>query len=208
MTKLEIEFHFDFGSPNAYLAHKVLPEIAARHQATVRYVPVLLGGVFRATGNRSPVEAFAGITNKLAYELRETERFVARHGILGFKRNPFFPVNTLQLMRGAVAAQDLGVFARYLDAIYNGMWGEGLNMAEPDIAKGVLENAGLDAAEIFAAAQTQAVKDALFENTSKAIQQGDFGSPTFYVAGEIYFGKDRLRDVEDHLSRLSHPKDE
>jgi 2-hydroxychromene-2-carboxylate isomerase len=110
-----VEFHFDFGSPNAYLAHMVIPDIERRTGARFEYVPVLLGGVFKLTGNRSPAEAFAGIKNKPEYERLETERFLRRHAITGYRRNPFFPVNTLTLMRGAIAAQSLGVFERYVD---------------------------------------------------------------------------------------------
>ncbi|WP_170167130.1 2-hydroxychromene-2-carboxylate isomerase [Paracoccus methylarcula] len=202
MTRKEIEFHFDFGSPNAYLAYQLLPGIAERHGATIRHVPVLLGGVFRDTGNRSPAEAYAGIENKLNYERLEMQRFIARHGITRFRRNPFFPVNTLRLMRGAVAARHLGVFAEYLDTVFKGMWEEQLNMGDPDIAGAAISNAGLDAEAILAAAETQPVKDELLANTRRAVAQGDFGSPTFHVEGEIYFGKDRLRDVEDHLIGL------
>ena len=202
MSGTEIEFHFDFGSPNAYLAHRVLPGIARRHGATVRYVPVLLGGVFRATGNRSPAEAYADIKNKPDYERLEVARFVERHGIDSFRFNPFFPINTLRLMRGAVAAQHLGTFPAYLDAVYEGMWSARKNMGDPEIAAGTVAAAGLDAKAIFDAAETRPVKDELLANTERAVAQGDFGSPTFYVEGEIYFGKDRLREVEDHLVRL------
>src|SRR5580658_1197615 len=118
----QIEFHFDFGSPNAYLAHRVIPEIEQRTGAKFVYVPVLLGGVFKLTGNRSPVEVFAGIRNKPDYERLETERFVKRHGITDYRRNPFFPVITLTIMRGAIAAQRLGVSERYVDEIYRHMW--------------------------------------------------------------------------------------
>src|SRR3546814_3978265 len=111
-TPVTPEFHFDFGSPNAYLAHRVIPGIEQRTGVRFRYVPVLLGGVFKATGNRSPAEAFAGIRNKPEYERRETERFVARHGLTRYRRNPFFPVNTLALMSGAAAAEIDGTLDR------------------------------------------------------------------------------------------------
>src|SRR6516162_5064707 len=111
----KVEFHFDFGSPNAYLAHRVIPQIERRTSAKFDYVPVLLGGVFKLTGNRSPAESLAGIKNKPEYARLETARFIARHRIDGFRPNPFFPVNTLTIMRGAVAAERLGVFARYVD---------------------------------------------------------------------------------------------
>src|SRR5271154_1469033 len=129
----KVEFHFDFGSPNAYLAHLVIPEIERRTGAKFEYVPVLLGGVFKLTGNRSPAEAFAGIKNKPEYERLETERFLQRHGIINYRRNPFFPVNTLTLMRGAVAAQRLGVFAGYVDEMYRRMWSEPIKMDDPKV---------------------------------------------------------------------------
>ena len=117
-----VEFHFDFGSPNAYLAHRVIPDIERRTGASFRYVPVLLGGVFKATNNRSPGEAFAGIRNKLEYERLETMRFPRRHAITNYVRNPFFPVNTPRIMRGAAAAELDGTLARYVAAVFHHMW--------------------------------------------------------------------------------------
>jgi 2-hydroxychromene-2-carboxylate isomerase len=130
---VNVEFRFDFGSPNAYLAHLVIPEVELRTGAKFDYVPVLLGGVFRLTGNRSPGESFAGIKNKLEYEHLEMTRFIERHGISGFRRNPFFPVNTLTIMRGAVAAQDLGVFEPYVDETYRHMWSEPKKLDDPAV---------------------------------------------------------------------------
>ena len=120
----KVEFHFDFGSPNAYLAHRVIPQIEHRTGAKFAYVPVLLGGVFKLTGNRSPAESRAGIRNKPEYQRLETARFIKRHKITNFRYNPFFPVNTLTTMRGALAAQTLNVFERYVDEIYRHMWSE------------------------------------------------------------------------------------
>src|SRR5271155_2326043 len=113
----KVEFHFDFGSPNAYLSHLVIPRITQRTGAVFEYVPVLLGGVFKLTGNRSPAETLVGIKNKPEYERLETRRFIERHGIGRFRPNPFFPVNTLVLMRAAVAAETLGIFERYVDEV-------------------------------------------------------------------------------------------
>src|ERR1700752_2065824 len=110
---MRLEFHFFFGRPNAYLSHLVIPQIERRTGAMFHYVPILLGGVFKLTNNRSPVESYAGIRNKLPYEQLETRRFIEKHGIKTFQFNPFFPVNTLALMRGAVAAQRLAVFRHY-----------------------------------------------------------------------------------------------
>lgn len=195
------EFHFDFGSPNAYLSHLVIPAIERRTGVAFEYVPVLLGGVFKLTGNRSPAESLAGIRNKPEYQQLETERFLARHGITRYTRNPFFPVNTLLLMRGAVAARRLGLFERYVDEVFRHMWAEPKKMDDPDVARAALTESGLNADRILATAQEQDVKDELLANTQHSVERGTFGSPTFFVGDEIYFGKDRLRDVEEALGR-------
>ena len=195
MTRLE--FHFDFGSPNAYLSHLVIPAIEARIGARFDYVPVLLGGVFRATSNRSPMESMAGIRNKPDYERLEMNRFLVRHGITQYKRNPFFPVNTLAIMRGAVAARGLGVFEKYVDEVYRYMWSEGRNMGDPEVIVASLEESGLPAKAIMEAAVSAPVKAELIANTERSVERGTFGSPTFFVDDDIYFGKDRLRDVEE-----------
>jgi 2-hydroxychromene-2-carboxylate isomerase len=194
-----VEFHF--GSPNAYLSHLVIPEIERRTGLAFQYVPILLGGVFKLTGNRSPAESLAGIRNKAEYQRLETERFVAHHGITRFARNPFFPVNTRVLMRGAVAAQRIGVFARYVDEVFRHMWAEPKKMDDPDVARAALTESGLDADRLLAMAQDQDVKDELLANTQRSVERGTFGSPTFFVGEEIYFGKDRLRDVEEALGQ-------
>lgn len=194
-----VEFHFDFGSPNAYLSHRVIPAIESRTGATFLYVPVLLGGVFKATGNRSPAEAFAGIRNKREYEALETERFVRRHGLTKYRRNPFFPVNTLQIMRGAVAAEMDGALPAYVEAVYRAMWEDGLKMDEPDVIVRALNEAGLDGARTLRRIQDPAVKAKLVANTDASVARGCFGSPTFFVGQEIFFGKDRLRDVEEMI---------
>ena len=195
MTRLE--FHFDFGSPNAYLSHLVIPAIEARIGARFDYVPVLLDGVFRATSNRSPMESMAGIKNKPDYERLEMNRFLVRHGITQYKRNPFFPVNTLAIMRGAVAARGLGVFEKYVDEVYRYMWSEGRNMGDPEVIAASLEESGLPAKAILEAAVSAPVKAELIANTERSVERGTFGSPTFFVDDDIYFGKDRLRDVEE-----------
>jgi 2-hydroxychromene-2-carboxylate isomerase len=197
MTK--IEFHFDFGSPNAYLAHLVIPEVERRTGAKFDYVPVLLGGVFKLTNNRSPAESLAGIKNKPEYERLETERFIRRHGITAYRRNPFFPVNTLAIMRGAVAARRLGVFERYVDEIYRHMWAEPKKMDDPDVLRAALAESKLDAERLLALAQTAEIKEELRANTERSVARGTFGSPTVFVGDEIFFGKDRLRDVEEAI---------
>jgi 2-hydroxychromene-2-carboxylate isomerase len=196
---MQVEFHFDFGSPNAYLAHRIIPAIEARTGAQFRYVPVLLGGVFKSTGNRSPAEAFAGIRNKPDYERLETDRFIRRHRIEGFTRNPFFPVNTLQLMRGATAAEIDGSLPRYVNAVFHHMWEAPKKLDEPDVFRDALTASGLDADAILARTQDPAVKAKLIANTEISVARGAFGSPTFFVGDAIYFGKDRLRDVEEAI---------
>ena len=196
---VKVEFHFDFGSPNAYLSHLVIPRIESLTGVKFEYVPVLLGGVFKLTNNRSPAESLAGIKNKPQYERLETTRFIRRHGITKFQSNPFFPVNTLMIMRGAIAARSLGVFERYVDEMYRHMWAEPKKMDDPDIVRTVLEAAGFDSARWFELIQTPAVKEELLRNTERSVERGTFGSPTFFVDGEIFFGKDRLRDVEEMI---------
>jgi 2-hydroxychromene-2-carboxylate isomerase len=202
MTIATAEFHFDFGSPNAYLCHRVIPEIERRTGATFEYVPILLGGVFKLTGNRSPVESYAGVRNKPEYERLEMERFIHRHGIVGFQFNPYFPINTLALMRGAVAAQELGISQRYIDEMFRHMWAAPKKLDDPNVLRAALEESGFQVDELLAAVQQPAVKEKLQRNTTESVERGTFGSPTFYVDGEIYFGKDRLREVEEAILRL------
>ena len=195
----KVEFHFDFGSPNAYLAHLVIPEIEQRTGVKFDYVPVLLGGVFKLTGNRSPAEAFAGIKNKPEYERLETERFLQRHGITNFRRNPFFPVNTLTLMRGTIAAERLGVFERYVDEMFRNMWSEPKKLDDQAVWQVALLESGFDVRRFEELVQDPEVKERLLANTQRSVERGAFGSPTFFVDDEIFFGKDRLRDVEDSI---------
>ncbi len=195
----KVEFHFDFGSPNAYLAHLVIPDAERRTRTKFDYVPVLLGGVFKLTGNRSPAESLAGIKNKPDYERLETERFLKRHGITSYRRNPFFPVNTLTLMRGAIAAQLLGVFERYVDQMYRHMWSEPKKLDDTAVWQRALQDSGFDAAQFAELVQEPEVKELLLENTQRSVERGTFGSPTFFVDDEIFFGKDRLRDVEEMI---------
>lgn len=199
---VKVEFHFDFGSPNAYLSHLVIPEIEKRTGVKFEYVPVLLGGVFKLTNNRSPAESLAGIKNKPQYERLETNRFIKRHGITRYQSNPFFPVNTLMMMRGAVAAQSLGIFERYVDEMYRHMWAEPKKMDDAEVFRGALVEAGLEPDRLLELIQTREVKDRLLENTQRSVERGTFGSPTFYVGDEIFFGKDRLRDVEEMILHL------
>ena len=195
----KVEFLFDFGSPNAYLSHLVIPEIEKRQGVTFDYLPVLLGGVFKLTGNRSPAETNVGIKNKGEYQQLETERFVRQHGITRYKPNPFFPVNTLMLMRGAVAARKLGIFERYVDEVYRHMWAEPKKMDDPEIVRAALEESRLPTSELLALAADASVKQELIANTERSVARGTFGSPSFFVGDELFFGKDRLREVEEEI---------
>ena len=199
---VKVEFHFDFGSPNAYLSHLVIPEIERRTGIEFKYVPILLGGVFKLTNNRSPAESLAGIKNKPEYERLEMSRFIRRHRITRFQPNPFFPVNTLTLMRGAIAARSLGVFDRYVDEIFRHMWADPKKMDDPSVLRAALEESGLDGERFFELVQTREIKDELLGNTERSVERGTFGAPTFFVGDDIFFGKDRLRDVEERILDL------
>lgn len=201
MSDFPVQFLFDFGSPNAYLSHKVLPGIEQRCGVSFDYVPVLLGGLFKMTGNRSPAESLAGIKNKPEYQNREMQRFIKRHQLDAYRFNPHFPVNTLQIMRGAVAAKRLGVFEKYVDAVFAAMWEQGLKMDDPAVVQSALAAAGLDAAALMTMSQDADVKAELVANTQSAFDKGAFGSPSFLVGDELYFGKDKLRDVEEEILR-------
>ena len=195
MTKT-IDFIFDFASLNAYLAERALPELVGRTGATVNVIPCLLGGIFKATGNQAPFQAFAGIKGKIDYEMLEIRRFVAAHGLVDFRMNPHFPVNSLLAMRGLCACEPGDEFDRYLDAVLAGFWERGLLMSDPAVLSSILVEAGLDAERLLTLAQTDAVKAKLADNTAAAVDRGAFGAPTFFVGDEMFFGKERLGQIE------------
>jgi 2-hydroxychromene-2-carboxylate isomerase len=194
------QFLFDFGSPNAFLSHEAIPAIEQRTGVKFEYVPVLLGGIFKATNNKSPAETLAGVKNKREFHAIETERFVKRFHVKPYSWNPFFPVNTLHLMRAAIAAQFEGVFEKYVAAAFHHMWDEPKKMDDPEVAAKAFTACGLDAAKLLARAQDPDVKAKLIENTQSAVERGAFGSPTFFVGKEIFFGKEQLREVEEMIS--------
>jgi 2-hydroxychromene-2-carboxylate isomerase len=195
------EFLFDFGSPNAYLSHLIIPRIEQRTGVRFKYVPILLGGVFRLTNNKSPIESFKDVKNKLEFQRLEMQRFIKRYGITAFKMNPFFPVNTLQLMRGAVAAEMEGVFVPYVEAMFRNMWAEPKKMDDPQVFRAALSEAGLDADLILRRVGDDDVKSRLLADTQAAVERGVFGSPSFFVGDELFFGKDQLRDVEEEIAQ-------
>ena len=200
MSPTAPQFLFDFGSPNAFLSHEAIPAIEKRTGVKFEYVPILLGGIFKATNNKSPGETLAGVKNKPEFNALETERFIRRFQVKPHVWNPFFPVNTLHLMRTAVAAQVEGVFEKYIDAAFHHMWVEPKKMDDPDVALKAFAESGLDAAKLFARAQEPEVKARLIENTQTAVERGAFGAPTFFVGKEMFFGKEQLREVEELVS--------
>ena len=200
MTDRTVDFIFDFASPNAYFAYRALKGVAERTGSRVKLIPGLLGGIFKATGNQAPFVAFGGVKGKLDYEMLEIRRFVARHDLTRFRMNPHFPVNSLTAMRGLCALEPGPAFDRYVEAVLAGFWERGLAMGDPAVLQSVLDEAGLDGADLMARAQTDAVKARLAANTEAAVARGVFGVPTFFVGEEMFFGKERLEQVEAELA--------
>ena len=192
-----VDFIFDFASPNAYLVHKIVPEIEARTGARFHYIPCLLGGIFKATGNQAPMIAFGGIKNKPEYDALEMQRFITRHELTGFKMNPHFPVISLMLVRGALVAERDGYLMKYIDAMVDAMWEQGLKLDDAEVLHKALADAGFDADKIMTDMGDEAIKAKLLENTNAAVERGAFGIPTFFVGEEMFFGKERLGQVEE-----------
>lgn len=197
--KKTIDFVFDFASPNAYLAYQLLPSIAERNGAEITITPCLLGGIFKATGNQPPMIAFGGVQGKLEYEQREISRFVKKHDLQKYQFNTHFPVNTLILMRAAIVAGDEGRLAEYIDAGLVAMWENNKKMDDPEVFVAVMNDAGFDGANLFERTQDPSIKQRLMDNTAQAVRRGAFGVPTFFVGSEMFFGKDRLVQVEEEL---------
>ncbi|WOJ94683.1 2-hydroxychromene-2-carboxylate isomerase [Congregibacter variabilis] len=195
-----LDFIFDFASPNAYLVYKALPAILERTNASLNVIPCLLGGLFKSTGNQAPMLAFQGIKGKLEYDQLEIQRFIAKHELLKFKFNPHFPVNTLLLMRGAIAAQSNGQLEQYITVGLTSMWEQGLKMDDPQVYQQAMTDAGLDGQALLESTQNPQVKAKLMANTAEAVARGAFGIPTFYVGDEMFFGKERLQQIEEELS--------
>lgn len=191
----QVEFYFDVGSPASYLAWTQIAQLAERHGAEVVYQPMLLGGVFKATGNASP----ASVPAKGRYTRIDFERFARRYQV-PFAQNPFFPINTMQLMRGAVALLNSDQFRPYVDAVFRAIWVDGQNMGDPDVVARVLGGQGFDVAGLLQQINDPAVKERLRQITERAIERGVFGAPTFFVGDEMFFGQDRLDFVEAALA--------
>ena len=190
-----LEFYFDFGSPTAYLAHQRLRQLSVQYGLEVIYKPMLLGGVFKATGNASPVTIPAKGHYMMTHDL---PRFAQRYNVT-LNVNPYFPINTLNLMRAAIAAEQLACAEAFINAVYDAVWVEGKNMGEVEVVAAVLTEHALDAKALLELSQAPAIKAALIANTEAAVARGVFGAPTFFMAGEMYFGQDRLDFVEEAL---------
>ena len=195
-----VEFLFDFASPNAYLAHKALPALLERTSASLVLTPCLLGGIFKATGNKPPFVAFEGVPQKLAYERKEIERFIIKHGLMSFKMNSHFPVNTLLMMRAAMVAERDGFLPEYVEAGLSCLWEKDLKMDDAEVFKNAMDAAGFDGAALLQDSQSPDIKAALAANTAQAVERGVFGIPSFFVGSELFFGKERLGQVEELLS--------
>ena len=197
MTRKTVEFFFDFGSPATYLAWTQLPAICAAAGATLAYRPMLLGGVFQATGNASPITVPA----KGKYMLTDLARFAGRYGV-PMRFNPHFPINTLALMRGATGLQmrEPAQFDAYVTAMFRAMWVDGRNMGDPAVVAEVLKHASLDPQAVLALTADPAVKDALKASTEEAVRRGAFGAPTMFVGEQMFFGQDRLDFVREALA--------
>lgn len=194
-----IEFIFDFASPNAYMTYKALAGVCERTGANVTYTPCLLGGIFKLTGNQAPFVTFAEVKGKNEYNRLESERFIKKHNLTAFKMNPNFPMNTVTLMRGLIVAEEMDRKIEYIEAVLKAMWEDGENMGDAEVAARVLTAAGFDGAAIVEKTQDAAIKQKLMDNTSAAVERGVFGIPTFFVGQEMFFGKERIGQVEEEL---------
>lgn len=186
MTKT-VDFYYDFGSPNVYLAWKALSKVDG---LTLALKPVLIGGIFKSTNNQPPWRAFAGVPAKMHYMMAEIRRFAAMYGLSDFQMNPHFPVNTLLAMRTAMAAHADGVEDCFFPAVQIAMWETGQDISQPDVLAAVLNDAGLPGTEMVARTLAPDIKQALMDATQAAVERGLFGLPTWFDEADMYFGKD------------------
>jgi 2-hydroxychromene-2-carboxylate isomerase len=195
-----VEFFFDVGSPTAYLASTQIASIASETGSTLKYRPMLLGGVFKATGNQSPVSVPA----KGKWMFSDMTMWANRYGV-SLKMNPHFPINTLPLMRGAVGMQSKNPekFESYLTAVMSAIWKDKKNMGDPTVIAEVLTSAGFDPTQFMALIAQDDVKAALISNTEEAVNRGVFGAPTFFVGEQMFFGQDRLMFVKEALQAVT-----
>ncbi len=196
----KLDFYFDFASPNAYFGYQVLKNFPEKYDCEINFKPVLLGGIFKSTNNKPPMEQFFGVLNKNEYQSLEIERFVERHKLSKFKMNPHFPVITLQIMRAAVAADMDGYLEDYIEKVLIHMWEEPKKMDDPEVIKSAFDESGLDSEKLMNQMQDSDVKAKLISNTEEAVKRGLFGIPTFFLDDEMYFGKDTIWMIEEKLA--------
>jgi len=197
----KLDFYYDFGSPNAYFAWKALQGVSERTGLEVIMHPVLIGGIFKSTGNQPPWQAFGNVPNKMRYMQLEIQRFIKDHNLVDFKFNSAFPINTLLAMRGAIAAQQADAHDLYYPAVFKAIWEDDKNISQPDVLAEILNEAAMDGAALVEATQTAEVKQGLMEATQACVDRGAFGLPTFFLGDEIYFGKDRVWQIEQAVSQ-------
>lgn len=199
---MKVDFIFDIASPNAYFCHQLIPSFENRTGVKFNYIPCLLGGIMKLSGNQPPFVAYADIKNKNDYQMIEIARFIKQHKLIKYKFNSSFPMNTVQVQRGALAAQELGVFDLYLEIMLKAMWEEDKNLSDLDVLQGTMNENNLDAEAIIKIVTSQECKDKLIANTSDAVNRGAFGVPTFFLNDEIFFGKDHLYQLEEYINYL------
>ena len=197
---MKVDFIFDIASPNAYFCHQLIPGFEERTGVKFNYVPCLLGGIMKLSCNQLPFVAFADIKNKNNYQFIEIERFIKQHKLDKYKFNSNFPQNTVNVQRGALAAQELGIFDQYIEVMLCAMWEEGKNLSDLDVLQETLINNKLDAEAIIKIVTSQECKDKLIKNTSEAVDKGAFGVPTFFIDEQIFFGKDHLYQLEEYIN--------
>tara|TARA_Y100000768_G_scaffold342822_1_gene288131 strand:+ start:2162 stop:2764 length:603 start_codon:yes stop_codon:yes gene_type:complete len=197
---MKVDFIYDVATPNGYLAHKVVPWFEKRTGTKFNYIPCLAGGIFKLTNNTPPLIANADVKNKTDYFFLEINRFIKKHNLTKFKNNSFFPQNSLNIQRGAVAAKQLGVLNEYVECTMKAMWEKDLNIQELEILKKALDDDGIDHETIMDMIQTKECKDKLIANTSWAVENGAFGIPTFLIDDQIFFGKDHLYQLEEYIN--------
>ena len=194
-----VELIFDFVSPNAYFVHQLIGKIAARTNSKLIITPVFLAGIMKETGNMPPMQAFSGVKGKLDYEMLEIRRFIAKHNLTKFSMNPNFPFNSIGVMRAFVASQKLEIEMPFFEKMFNAIWEDGKNLTTIDGLYEAIQSAGFDANAIVELSQTSAIKEELALKTRNAIDRGVFGVPSFFVGSELFFGKERLGQIEELL---------
>ena len=197
---MKVDFIFDIASPNAYFCHQLIPGFEERTGVKFDYIPCLLGGIMKLSGNQPPFVAFADIKNKNNYQFIEIERFIKQHKLVKYKFNSHFPQNTVQVQRGALAAQELGIFDRYIEVMLRAMWEEDKNLSDLGVLQDTLIKNKFDAEAIIKIVTSQECKDKLIKNTSEAVDRGAFGVPTFFIDDQIFFGKDHLHQLEEYIN--------